>query len=144
MAKKPPKKKLAAKKPRLAAKKPELAARTDLAGALSERDQARINCKHVLEALHAETGGMGGSVAAARVQAYCDDPINATATEFAFVGSLILRRWYIDPEKPNTAERGSLWQEVRKRMQRPLSPVPSGWNGNADVFLVQAMAEQTP
>lgn len=137
MAKKPAKKKVAAKKPKLAARKKLKV------GALSARDQARINCKHVLEALHAETGGMGGN-AAPRVQAYCNDPINATATEFAFVGSLILRRWYIDPQKPNGAERASLWQEVRTRMQRPLSPVPTGWDGTADVFLVQAMAEETP
>jgi hypothetical protein len=145
MAKKPAKKKVAAKKPKLAAKKPKLAAKKKLSvGALSAKDQARINCKHVLEALHAETGGMGGDVAAARVQAYCNDPINATATEFAFVGSLILRRWYIDPAKPNAAERASLWQEVRTRMQRSLSPVPSGWGGDSEVFLVQAMAEETP
>jgi hypothetical protein len=139
MAKKQPKKR------KVAAKKPKLAANKELTvGALSAKDQARINCKHVLEALHAETGGMGGDVAAARVQAYCNDPINATATEFAFVGSLILKRWYIDPEKPNAAERAGLWQEVRTRMQRPLSPVPGGWDGNSDVFLVQAMAEETP
>jgi hypothetical protein len=78
------------------------------------------------------------------VQAYCNDPINATTTEFAFVGALILRRWYIDPEKPNAAERASLWQEVRTRMERLLSPVPDGWNGTSDVDLVQAIAEQTP
>lgn len=139
MGKKPKKQKVAAKKPKSPAKKLKA-----MAGAPSARDQARINCKHVLEALHAETGVWGDEVSAARVQAYCNDPINASATEFAFVGSLILRRWYIDPNKPDGNERTSLWTEIRTRMQKPVSAVPGGWDGSSDVFLLQSIAEETP
>ena len=105
------------------------------------REDRRRNRKRVLDALKEETGSSGGGDAAARVDAYRADPINASGTEFAFVGGLRLRRFYIDPTKPNGAERRSLWQNVTTRMGKPKAVDPGGWDGTTAVAQLQAIAE---
>jgi hypothetical protein len=105
------------------------------------REQRRINRKHVLVALKQETGSSGGDVAAARVQAYVRDPGGASTVAFAYVGGLILRRFYIDPEKPNDSEGRSLWQNVVTRMGKPDAVDPGGWDGTTTTGMLQAMAE---
>lgn len=106
------------------------------------RDERRVNRKHVLDALYSETGSFGGDAAAARVKAYCADPIGASTTEFGYVGALSLRRFYIDDSKPNGVERRSLWQELVTRMNRPSAKDPGGWDGTTLVMTVQAIAEE--
>lgn len=105
------------------------------------RDERRINRKHVLLALKSETGSDGGSAAAARVKAYCADPTNASTVEFGFVGALTLRRFYVDPSKPNDTERQSLWHELMKRIGKTGTANPSGWDGTTMVLTLQAIAE---
>jgi hypothetical protein len=102
------------------------------------RDQRRINRKHVLDALKSETGSSGGS-ASDRVNAYRDGPLAASTGDFTFVGSLVLTRFYIDPEKPNGAERRSLWQNMTERIGKAKDP--GGWDGNTSVAQLQAIVE---
>ncbi len=106
------------------------------------KQQRRINRKHVLDALKAETGSSGGDAAAARVQAYVREPVGASTVEFAYVGGLILRRFYIDPEKPNSSERRSLWQSIVTRLGKPEAVDPGGWDGTSTVGTLQAIAEE--
>lgn len=106
------------------------------------REERRMNRKHVLDALKQETGSSGGDAAAARVDAYRNDPIGATTTEFGYVGGLILQRFYIDPTKPNNSERRSLWINIVKRMKKPTATDPGGWDGSSDVKKLQAIAEE--
>ncbi|MGY4827081.1 hypothetical protein ACVNIS_00735 [Sphaerotilaceae bacterium SBD11-9] len=106
------------------------------------RSDRRINRKTILESLQEETGSSGGSAAAPRVKAYCNDPVGATPEEFGFVGGLTLRRFYIDPSKPIDAERASLWFEIVKRLGKPGVANPGGWDGSADVKKLQAIAEE--
>ncbi len=108
---------------------------------LLTRDQRRMNRKCVLDALKQETGSSGGDTAAARVDAYRDDPIGASTTEFGYVGGLKLRRFYIDPTKPNNNERRSLWTNVVQCMGKPDANDPGGWDGSSDVKKLQAIAE---
>lgn len=106
------------------------------------RSERRINRKILLEALQQETGSSGGSVAAPRVKAYCSKPVDASPEEFGFVGGLTLRRFYIDPTKPNNAERQSLWFEITKRLGKLGVVNPGGWDGSTDVKKLQAIAEE--
>lgn len=106
------------------------------------RDERRINRKHVLQALKSETGSEGGSAAAPRVKAYCADPTGASSAEFAFVGALTLRRFYVDPAKPNAAERRSLWQEITTRLDKLGAKDPGGWGSETAVLTLQAIAEE--
>jgi hypothetical protein len=101
-----------------------------------------VNRKHVLDALRSETGVDDGEIAAPRIRAYCADPLNASTIEFGYVGGLELRRWYIDPSKPNKNERRSLWQEIMRRMNKQGSD-PGGWDGATTVGQLQAIAEET-
>ena len=101
----------------------------------------RMNRKHVLEALHAETGSWGGDVAEDRVRAYCDAPTEATREEFAYVGALTLRRFYVDPAKPNTGERASLWKSISQRLNKQAKD-PGGWDSETNVSQLQAIAEE--
>jgi hypothetical protein len=112
-----------------------------MAEELTARERARINRKHVLEALQSETGSSGGDVAAERVKAYCRDPLGADTVEFGYVGGLTLRRFYIDPTKPNGVERRSLWTEIKKRMAITAAD-PGGWDGTSEVMMLQAIAEE--
>ncbi|KPK40353.1 MAG: hypothetical protein AMJ69_02680 [Gammaproteobacteria bacterium SG8_47] len=105
------------------------------------RSERRVNRKHVLDALHQETGSNGGDAAAARVEAFRADPIGAPTTEFAYVGALTLTRFYVDPSKPNANERRSLWMNITQRMQKPGTTDPGGWDGTTDVKQLQALAE---
>lgn len=106
------------------------------------RAERRMNRKHVLDALKQETGSSGGDAAAARVDAYRHDPIGASTTEFGYVGGLTLRRFYIDPTKPNSNERRSLWMNIVQRMGKPTAADPSGWDGTSDVKKLQAIVEE--
>ena len=106
------------------------------------RDERRMNRKHVLDALKKETGSSGGDAAAQRVDAYRKKPLEADTVEFGYVGGLTLTRFYIDPSKPNGVERRSLWTEIMKRMQRKAKD-PGGWDGSADVKMLQALAEES-
>lgn len=106
------------------------------------REDRRRNRKVVLDAIKSETGSSGGDAAAARVKAYCDDPVGATTVEFGFVGALTLRRFYVDPSKPNSSERRSLWFEIMKRMNKQGTADPGGWDGLSDLKKVQAIAEE--
>jgi len=108
---------------------------------LTKRER-RVNRKHVLDALKAETGSLGGDAAAARVQAYVKDPVGANTVEFAYVGGLVLQRFYIDPEKPNSSERRSLWQNLVARLGKPEAVDPGGWDGTTTVGMLQAMVEE--
>ena len=106
------------------------------------REERRTNRKLVLQALKSETGSSGGDAAAARVAAYIADPINADATEFAFVGALTLKRFFIDPSKPDTSERRSLWQELMNRISPGGASDPGGWDGKTNVSQLQAIVEE--
>jgi hypothetical protein len=106
------------------------------------KDERRQNRKHVLLALNEETGGQGGSAASARVIAYCNDPIGASTEEFGYVGGLRLRRWYIADDKPNAAERASLWQNLKQKFGKPAATDPGGWDGTSDVKKLQAIMEE--
>jgi hypothetical protein len=112
-----------------------------MAGELTARERARVNRKHILEALHSETGSWGGEIAAERVKAYCRNPVGADTVEFGYVGALTLRRFYIDPAKPNGVERRSLWTEIKKRMEITAAD-PGGWDGASEVMMLQATAEE--
>jgi hypothetical protein len=101
-----------------------------------------MNRKHVLLALVEETGSEGGDVAASRVKAYLKDPLGATTTEFSYVGALALRRFYVDPAKPNISERRSLWQNLTTRLNKAGAKDPGGWNGETMVLTLQAIAEE--
>ncbi len=101
----------------------------------------RVNRKHVLEALHDETGGRGGDTAEDRVTEYCEDPESAERTEFAFAGALTLQRFYIDPAKPTSAQRSSLWTNIMQRLEKEASN-PGGWDKDTNVSQLQAIAEE--
>ena len=106
------------------------------------RQQRRMNRKHVLDALKQETGSSGGDAAAARVDGYRNDPISASTTEFGYVGALTLRRFYIDPTKPNDNERRSLWMNIVQRLGKPAAVDPGNWDGASDVKKLQAIGEE--
>lgn len=106
------------------------------------RDERRINRKRVLQALQSETGSSGGDVAEQRVKDFIEDPVDAPTEEFAYVGALTLRRFYIDPTKPNTSERRSLWQELLKRFDNGSAMDPGGWASDTNVAQLQAIVEQ--
>ncbi len=105
------------------------------------KEERRRNRKHVLEALESETGSLGGGDAEPRVRAYCKDPEGAPTTEFGYVGGLRLSRFYVDPAKPNSAERRSLWTEIMSRLEKDADD-PGGWGGSADVKQLHAIAEE--
>jgi len=104
--------------------------------------QSRINRKHVLDALKRETGSSGGDAAAKRVNAYRKDPIGADTTEFGYVGALTLRRFYVDPAKPNATERRALWATLTKKMGKRGAKDPGGWDGTIDVKTLQMLVEE--
>jgi hypothetical protein len=104
------------------------------------REERRVNRKLVLQALRSETGSSGGDAAADRVKAFISDPVGAKTEEFAFVGALILTRFFIDPSKPNASERRSLWQELMNRFGASASD-PGGWGGDTNVSQLQAIVE---
>lgn len=106
------------------------------------REDRRKNRKLVLDALKEETGSSGGTAAAARVDAYCNNPIGASTIEFGFVGGLILQRFYIDPAKPNQSERRSLWSNIAKKMGKPTAIDLGGWDASSDVKKLQAIVEE--
>ncbi|MFN0180531.1 MAG: hypothetical protein ACKVZ0_17155 [Gemmatimonadales bacterium] len=106
------------------------------------REDRRVNRKHVLVALNKETGSFGGDAAASRVKAFIADPTGASTVEFAYVGGLTLRRFYIDESKPNSAERQSLWQEVTHQLGRDGVANPGKWDGSTQVKTLQAIAEE--
>ena len=108
------------------------------------REDRRRNRKTALEALRSETGSSGGDVAGPRVRAYCDDPLAAPTTEFAYVGALKLVRFYVDPAMPNAGQRRTLWAVIRRGMNLPVGAVPAGWDGSSDVSTLQQFAEETP
>lgn len=105
------------------------------------REERRKNRKHVLDALHDETGSSGGDAAAERVDRYRADPQGASTEEFSFVGALTLTRFYIDPAKPNNSERRGLWRSIMNRMGKEAAD-PGGWNGSTSVSRLQAIAEE--
>jgi hypothetical protein len=105
------------------------------------KEQRRINRKLVLIALKEETGSSGGDVAAHRFNAYVADPINANIEDFTYLGALKLSRFYIDPEKPNGAERASLWIKLNEKFGKDAAD-PSGWDGNSEVGELQDIIEE--
>ncbi len=107
------------------------------------RDDRRNHRKLVLQALQSETGSFGGDAAQPRVRAFIQDPVGAPTTEFAYVGALTLRRFYIDPTKPNTSERRSLWQELLTRFDQGSASDPGSWDGDANVSQLQAIVEES-
>lgn len=106
------------------------------------RDERRRNRQYVLDALRSETGSLGGDSAAARVKAYCADPLGASTTDFGYVGGLALGRFYLASDKPNGVERRSLWQNLVTRMKKPDAKDPGGWDGTTFVMTLQAIAEE--
>jgi hypothetical protein len=106
------------------------------------KDQRRKNRKDVLKALNSETGGFGGDTAEPRVRAYIADPVGASTVEFAFIGALTLRRFYIDPEKPNVSERRSLWQATLSQLNQGSAKDPGGWGSDTNVSQLQAIVEE--
>jgi hypothetical protein len=105
------------------------------------KEQRRNDRMFVLQALHSETGAFGGDTAEPRVKAYIAAPIDASTTEFAFVGALALRRFFIDPTKPNAAERRSLWQAMLDELNQGTAADPGGWDGTTLVSQLQAIVE---
>src|SRR6266480_7684701 len=103
------------------------------------KEQRRNDRKFVLDALHSETGSFGGDAAAPRVRAYIADPMGSTTTEFAFVGALSLKRFYIAPDKPNASERRSLWQAMLTEFNKGTSTDPGGWGTDTFVSQLQAI-----
>ena len=83
-------------------------------------------------------------MAAPRVIAYCADPVGAPAREYAYVGGLALRRFYVDPGKPNGAERQGLWTNLRNRLSQTVGAAPAAISSTSVVADVQAMAELMP
>lgn len=108
---------------------------------LTKADRRR-NRKHVLEALHDETGSWGGDAAADRVKAYCKDPEGASKEQFAYVGAMVLRRFYVDPAKPNASERRSLWKHTTDRIGHA-GKDPGGWDADTNVSQLQAIVEES-
>jgi len=106
------------------------------------KNQKRINRKLVLDALNEETGSSGGDAATARVDAYRADPIAAKTVDYAFIGSLSLNRFYIDPTKPNGNERSSLWANLKQKFNKPNAADPGGWGGDTPVMTLQAIMEE--
>jgi hypothetical protein len=106
--------------------------------------QRRISRKHVLDALHQETGSNGGDHAAPRVTAFRADPNGAGREHFTFCGALPLVRWYVDPARPTAGQARSLWQEVRKRLGKAVGTAPAGIDGDMAVVGLQTLAEQAP
>lgn len=107
-------------------------------------EQRRENRRIVLEALRRETGSQGGDLAAPRVRAFVADPQNAATEEYVYVGALRLSRFYVDPSKPNSSERGGLWQSVRTAMGKAVGPVPTDVDGTTPVRSLQVLAEERP
>jgi hypothetical protein len=107
-------------------------------------EQRRLNRKVVLDALKRETGSSGGDAAAARVDAYRADPVNAPSDEYIYVGALRLTRFYVDPSKPNGAERQGLWTSIRSPMGKSVTPVPRDIDGTMTVRTLQLLAEERP
>jgi len=106
------------------------------------REDRRKHRACILEALQSETGSSGGDAAAKRVKAYIADPVNAAPEEFSFCGALILTRFYVDPQKPNTAEKRSLWKEMLTRIDKGSASDPGGWDGETSVSQLQLIVEQ--
>ena len=106
------------------------------------REDRRNHRKLILQALESETGSSGGDAAEPRVTSYIQDPLNASTEDFAFVGALTLRRFFIDPDKPNTSERRSLWQEILTRFAVGSAKDPGGWDGSTIVSQLQITVEQ--
>ena len=105
--------------------------------------QRRTNRKHVLDALHDETGSNGGDHAAERVIAFRNDPHGEGKPHMTFVGALPLVRWYVDPSKPNASEARSLWHNLRKRLDKSIGSAPA-FTGASTVVGLQTLAEQMP
>jgi len=105
------------------------------------RSIRRRNRAEVLKALHDETGGWGGDAAEARAKNYCKDPGGAATMEFAYVGALTLRRFYIDPDKPNGVEQAGLWKNIQQRLSKD-GANPGGWDDGTNVSQLQIMAEE--
>lgn len=106
------------------------------------RQERRENRRRICDALNAETGQDGDGGATARVRAYRKDPQGAPPAEFAYVGGLALERWYtVGSGQPDEKRRASLWQETMKRMGKPATPDPGGWDGKADVSRYQIVVE---
>jgi len=115
------------------------------ATAAAALETLRIDTKHVLDALFAETGSNGGDAAAPRVLMYRESPLTASNPTFAFVGMLNLRRWYVAQDKPNKTERASLWLTVRRGLGKdPAAPDPGGWDGSSAVATLRDIAVEAP
>lgn len=109
---------------------------------MPSRDERRNNRARILKALHDETGSYGGGQAENRVRAYINNPVGATTQEFGYVGGLSLKRFYIDPSKPNASERRSLWQNISNRIES-VGRDPGGWSESTRVLILQAIVEGT-
>ena len=81
--------------------------------------ERRVNRALVLSALVAETGSYGGPAAEECVKAFINLPEGATSEGFAYVGGLMLERFYVDPGKPSRAEQQSLWQRLAEDFDLP-------------------------
>jgi hypothetical protein len=106
------------------------------------REDRRRNRASVLKALKSETGSSGGDAAAKRVAAYFKDPLKASTADFAFVGTLNLTRFYIDPQKPNATERRSLWQAMIAEFDQGTGADPGNWSGVTTVSQLQGIVEE--
>lgn len=112
--------------------------------ALVEITPKRKIVRDTLVALHRETDSNGGDPAAADVLAFLADPAGADTELFSRVRALPIQRWYVDPSKPNEAERGALWTSVRKEMNKlPPGDNPGGWTNTARVLELAEIADET-
>ncbi|MHB0937122.1 MAG: hypothetical protein ACYC6A_12105 [Armatimonadota bacterium] len=103
--------------------------------------ERRIDRALVLTALVAETGSHGGP-AAASVKAYIDNPEGASAEQFAYVGGLLLERFYVDPGKPSRAEQQSLWQNLGDSFDLPADAECPDLVPSLTVGQLQAIVEE--
>jgi hypothetical protein len=106
-----------------------------------QQQQWRVNRKLVVEAVSGLTGSWRDGHFASSVQAFCEDPINATRDQLAYVGALRLWFFYASPDQPDPERRQSLWRAVVDRLGHPRVPDPGGWDGLSDITRFHAIAE---
>ena len=103
------------------------------------RNRNRLLHKIILDSLHALTGSDGGSPAESIVRHYRTDPIGTDTAEFAFCTGLTLKRWYIDPAKPNQSEERALWTEIWNRLG---VAVPAGPDDLESTTMIASIRDQ--
>jgi len=61
--------------------------------------------------------------------------------DFAFVGALAIKNWYVDPTKPGPIERASLWITVTDVLDKSGAANPNNWGPDDAVSQLQTIVE---